>query len=339
MKENIETEKMIDKNESKNDSESKYSKYFNIDINYKLFSKIIKDVQLISQLIKCVNNSQISDVIFIKGNNSYSVDSRFYLNYRRFADFYVKVMDFTEDDMSTQIKYFIYKTAPISKNFKFNISLYNSNDISSKLYIEIIIFNNVALSQKIVDIIFNELNVNINYLLEAIRSNKQQFLYFNSSIVNSDFFPLTQIIKNRKLIDYIINGTFERIKKEIDYNTGSSFINVKEEYKIILKKKKLISDYININNVKVHINLIKSKEDKLVVQFKIISDKSKNNNENDNINNIITIYIRRLTSTSSFILIKYIWNVHMKEDLIVSIKKFINKILIRIEKLCKITKQ
>ena len=41
MKENIETEKMIDKNESKNDSEAKYSKYFNIDINYKLFSKII----------------------------------------------------------------------------------------------------------------------------------------------------------------------------------------------------------------------------------------------------------------------------------------------------------
>ena len=339
MKENIETEKMIDKNECKNDSEAKYSKYFNIDINYKLFSKIIKDAQLISQLIKCVNNSQISDVIFIKGNNSYSVDSRFYLNYRRFVDFYVKVMDFTEDDMSTQIKYFVYKTSPISKNFKFNISLYNSNDISSKLCIEIIIFNNVALNQKIVDIIFNELNVNINYLLEAIRSNKQQFLYFNSSIVNSDFFPLTQIIRNRKLIDYIINGTFERIKKEIDYNTGSSFINVKEEYKIILKKKKLISDYININNVKVHINLIKSKEDKLVVQFKTISDKSKNNNENDNINNIITIYIRRLTSTSSFILIKYIWNVSMKEDLIVSIKKFINKILIRIEKLCKITKQ
>lgn len=339
MKENIETEKMIDKNESKNDSEAKYSKYFNIDINYKLFSKIIKDVQLISQLIKCVNNSQLSDVIFIKGNNSYSVDSRFYLNYRRFVDFYVKVMDFTEDDMSTHIKYFVYKTAPISKNFNFNISLNNSNDISSKLCIEIIIFNNVALNQKIVDIIFNELNVNINYLLEAIRSNKQQFLYFNSSIVNSDFYQLTQIIKNRKLIDYIINGTFERIKKEIDYNIGSSFISVKEEYKIILKKKKLISDYININNIKVHINLIKSKEDKLVVQFKVISDKNKNNNENDNINNIFTIYIRRLTSISSFILIKYIWNVSIKEDLIVSIKKFINKILIRIEKLCKITKQ
>ena len=339
MKENIETEKMIDKSENKNNSEAKYSKYFNIDINYKLFSKIIKDVQLISQLIKCVKNSQISDAIFINGNNSYSVDSRFYLNYRKFFDFYVKVMDFIEDDMLTQIKYFVYKTAPISKNFNFNISLYNSNDISSKLYIEIIIFNNVAINQKIIDIIFNELNVNINYLLEAIRSNKQQYLYFNSSIINSDFYPLTQIVKNRKLIDYIINGSFERRKKENDYNTEKSFISVKEEYKIILKKKKLISDYININNVKVYINLIKSKEDKMVVQFKVISDNNKNNNENDNINNIFTIYIRRLTSTSSFILIKYIWNVSIKEDLILSIKKFINKILIRIEKLCKITKQ
>ena len=339
MKENIETEKMNDKSENKINSEAKYSKYFNIDINYIIFSKIIKDVQLILQLIKCVKNSQISDAIFINGNNSYSVDSRFYLNYRKFFDFYVKVMDFIEDDMLTQIKYFVYKTAPISKNFNFNISLYNSNDISSKLCIEIIIFNNVAINQKIIDIIFNELNVNINYLLEAIRSNKQQYLYFNSSIINSDFYPLTQIVKNRKLIDYIINGTFERRNKENDYNTEKSFISVKEEYKIILKKKKLISDYININNVKVYINLIKSKEDKMVVQFKVISDNNKNNNENDNINNIFTIYIRRLTSTSSFILIKYIWNVSIKEDLILSIKKFINKILIRIENLCKITKQ
>jgi hypothetical protein len=77
----------------------------------------------------------------------------------------------------------------------------------------------------------------------------------------------------------------------------------------------------------------------MVVQFKVISDNNKNKNENDNINNIFTIYIRRLTSTSSFILIKYIWNVSIKEDLIISIKKFINKILIKIEKLCKITKQ
>ena len=237
MKENIETEKMNDKSENKINSEAKYSKYFNIDINYIIFSKIIKDVQLILQLIKCVKNSQISDAIFINGNNSYSVDSRFYLNYRKFFDFYVKVMDFIEDDMLTQIKYFVYKTAPISKNFNFNISLYNSNDISSKLCIEIIIFNNVAINQKIIDIIFNELNVNINYLLEAIRSNKQQYLYFNSSIINSDFYPLTQIVKNRKLIDYIINGTFERRNKENDYNTEKSFISVKEEYKIILKKK------------------------------------------------------------------------------------------------------
>ena len=336
MDENVETEKIIYKIENNKASEMKYSRCFNFDINYKLFSKIIKDIQLTSQLIKCVRNHQLSDIIFIKGNNSYSVDSRFYLNYRKFADFYVKVMEFTEDDLSTQIKYFVYKTAPISKNFNVNISLFNNNDISSKLCIEIIIFNDVALNPKIVDIIFNEFNVNYIYLLEAIRSNKQQYLYFNSNIINIKFYPLTQIIKNRKLINYLINGSFERIKKETDYYTGESFIGVNEEYKIILKKKNLISDYININNVKIKVNLIKNREDNFIIQFKVISN---NNNDFNDISNIITIYIRKLTSNSSFILIKYIWNVTLKEELISSIKNFINRILIRIEKLCKIAKQ
>ena len=326
----------------KSETETKFFKYFNFDIKYQLLSKIIKDIQLISQLIKSIKNSQLSDIIFIKGNNSYSIDSRFYFNYRKFVDFYIKVMDFIEDDKLTKVKYLIYKTVPNSNNFMVNLTLFNANDVSSKLYIEIILFNNVTLNQKILDIIFIEFNYNFIYLIEAIKIKKQQYIYFNSIIFNCEFFPLTQIIKNRKLIEYIINGKFEKIRKETDYsdyNSEQSFINVKEEYKIILKKKSIISDYINAYNVKFKINLIKIREDNMIVQYKIISDNNKKNNKENNINNLVTINIRKLTPNSSFILIKYVWDVTINEDLILSIKNIFDKILSRIEKLCKIAQQ
>ena len=49
--------------------------------------------------------------------------------------------------------------------------------------------------------------------------------------------------------------------------------------------------------------------------------------------------VRKITFNSLFILIKYLWDVSLKEDILISIKNIINKIIIRIEKLCKIAKQ
>ena len=65
----------------------KYKNIYNFDVKYELLSSIIKDFQLVSQLIKSMENNQMSDLIFIKGNSSYSVESRFYFKYRNIIDF------------------------------------------------------------------------------------------------------------------------------------------------------------------------------------------------------------------------------------------------------------
>ena len=336
---NIIIQKEKSSNINNKDLSNRYMKNFDLDINYQLLSRIIKDIQLVFQLIKCIQINQLSDVIFIQGNNSYSIESRFYFNYRKIIDFYIKVIDFIETDNLTQIKYCVYKTIPKSNNFIVDLNLININNKSSKIAIEIILFNNIILCQKIVDIIFNEINLNFIYLSEAIKSKKYEFLYFSSNIIKNDFYSLTQIIKNIKLINYIINGKLEKITSEIDNNEKSS-IHVNEFYKVKLKKKNLISDYINNNNVFLKINIIKIKEDNIVIQYKIYSDNNDNKTNIDNItNNLITINIRKLTQNSFFILIKYVWNVSLKEDIILSIKNFINKIISRIEKICKISKQ
>ena len=91
----------------------------------------------------------------INGNNSYSIESRFYFNYRIFIDFYVKVIDFIETDYYIETKYNIYKTKPISKNFFVNISLFKNdeNTNSSKLKMEIILPKEITISQKLLNII------------------------------------------------------------------------------------------------------------------------------------------------------------------------------------------
>mgnify|MGYP006873122690 CR=1 FL=1 len=62
--------------------EKKYIYNYVFDINYEIISPIIKDFQSVSQLIKYTQNNQISDLIFILGNNTFSLESRFYFNYR-----------------------------------------------------------------------------------------------------------------------------------------------------------------------------------------------------------------------------------------------------------------
>lgn len=353
-----------DKNVKNNNNNNKnyltpeitYINYYTFDIRYELLLPIIKDIQISSQLIKFIKKHQLSDLIFIKGNNSYTIESRFYFNYRNIIDFYVKVIDVIQTDYFTQIKYHIYKTKPSSKEFIANVALFYIDEVSSKLSIEIILFNNITLNKKILNIIYNEFNLNFLYLSDAIKSNKIKNLAFCSSIVKNEFFVLTQIIQNVKLIEYIINGEFKKFQaenndKEVDLNLSnnsdlsnisinkdkSSFIRVNEKYIVLLKKKKDINDWLTLNNISFKIHLIKIKEDNLFIQFKPIINN--NDNESNNDNNIITICIRKLTTNSSFIFIKYTWNLPLEENLINSIKSFNKKCIHNIEKLSKTAKQ
>ena len=339
-------------------NEVTYLNYYILDIKYKLLSPIIKDMQISSQLIKFIKKHQISDLIFIKGNNSYSIESRFYFNYRNIIDFYIKVLDFIETDYFTQIKYYVYKTKPSSKEFILNMTIFYYEENSSKISIEIILFNNSTLNKKILNIIYNEFNINFIYLSQAIKSNKLQSFVFCSSIVKNEFFVLTQIIQNIKLIEYIINGQFKKYKKEkglhIKQNNinnkiisddnidkDNSFIQVNEKYLVILKKKNDINEWLSTNNILFKIQLIKIREDNMFIQYKAILNNKENNNAFDinSIYNIITICIRKLTTNSSFIFIKCTWDYSLDEKLINSIKNFYDKCLHNIEKLSKTSKQ
>ena len=345
----------IDKiSQNNNTSETINIKYYTINIRYELLLPIIKDIQICSQLIKFIKKHQLSDLIFIKGNNTYTEDSRFFFNYRTIIDFYIKVTDVIQTDYFAKIKYHIYKTKPSSKEFFVTLTLFYNDDVSSKLSIEIILLKNATLNNKILNIIYNEFNLNFLYLSEAIKNNKLRNFCFCSSIIKNEFFILTQIIQNIKLIEYIINGEFKKCQtdnnnnKEIDLNTSnnsdrsignskSSFIHVNEIYIVILKKKKDINEWLTSNKVSFKIHLIKLREDNLLIQIKVIINN--NNNYSNTTNNDIIICIRKLTTNSSFIFIKYTWDLTIDENLINSIKIFNNKCLHNIEKLSKTSKE
>ena len=338
-------------------SEISYLHYYAFDARYELLCPIIKDLQITSQMIKFIKKHQISDLIFIKGNNSYSVDSRFYFNYRNIIDFYIKVLDFIETDYFTKIKYYIYKTKPSSKEFIVNLTIFYNDEISSKISIEIILFNNSTLSTKILNIIYNEFNLNFTYLSQAIKNNKMQCFSFCSTIIKNEFYVLTQIIQNKKLIEYIINGEFKKFQKDIKSesksnnnndasknndkdNDDKSFIQVNEKYIVNLKKRKEINDLLNENNIVFKIQLIKIREDNLLIQFKaLLNNIDDKNSDINSLSNILTICIRKLTTNSSFIFIRCSWDISIEENIINSIKNFINKCLHNIEKLSKTSKQ
>ena len=292
----------------------------------------------------------MSDLILINGINTYTAESRFYFNYRNICDFYVKVLDLVENENSTQIKYYIYKTRPSSIGFIVILSISKINN-GSKISIELQLFNKKILSSLFLNIIYNELKLMFNYLIESIRKNKQQFLLFNSNIIKSDFDFLSQIIQNKKIIKYLINGQFNKITIDehdshviFNENDNNSFITTNDIYKIILKKKNnnnnILYDYINDNNIIFKIKSIKINEDYLSIQYEVLANNGNNKNDNNNCtNNLFTIIIRKLTDDYSFILIKYIWDKSLDKNIIFDIKKFINKILAKIEKVCKITRQ
>ena len=331
----------------------KYVYNYVFDINYEVISPIIKDFQLVSQLIKYIQNNQISDLIFILGNNTFSIESRFYFNYRNIVDFYLKVEDFNENDYCTKIKYNIYKTKPISKNFYIILSLFKQKDNTSKLEIEIVLINDAFIYEKILNIIYNEFNYNFLYLSKAIKSMKYNSFSYNSAIIKNEFNVLSQIIQNKKLIEYIINGKLEKLeedKKEfygiVDNDFKSdNFVHVNDVYKVKLNLKKDKKDWLSIYNIKFKIETLRAKQDKIAIQLKILSDSkdidtncSSNSNTTNPINNIIHFNLRKLTNNSTFFLIKFLWDKSLSENIILVIKKLMKKYLDRIGKLCEIAK-
>ena len=335
-------------------SKGHYLYHYIFDIKYEILSPIIRDLQTVSQLIRFIQNNQLSDLIFILGNNSYSLESRFYFNYRNIIDFYIKVIDFIETDNCFRIKYNIYKTKPISKNFFVNIYLFKEKENNSKLEIEIILINDPNINQKILNIIYNEFNYNFLYLSQAIKAIKQNSFSYNSNIIKQEFHILSQILQNVKLIEYIINWKLEKIindEKE-EYNSSKNnnnnnyininndkFIHLNEIYKIIFNKKKEIKDWISVNNISFKIQSLKSREDRMILQLKILlNNKEDESNESNYLYNLISVQVRKLTSNTSFIFIKCVWNFNLTENLILEVKKLIKKCLNKIKKLCEISK-
>ena len=339
-----------EKNQDNIKGENIYINYFSFDLNYEIITPILKDIQTIAQLIKLIINQQISDIIFIKGNNSYTLNARFYFRYKNIIDFYVKVMDVIETDYFTKICFFVYKTKPKSTDFKVNFLIFYQTGNTTDFHLEIVLSKNHQLTNKILKIIYNEIKSNFVYLLQAIKSNKMHSFIFSSSIIKNEFFVLTKIIQNTKLIEYIIKGKLLKIENfqedktqinkenELKNEKEKTFLKVKDEFKVSLIKLNNNELNAKLNSMRFRVLLIKIKEDKMIMQIKVLLNNKINENNNTNFN-VITICIRKLTGNSCFIFIKYIWDLPINNMIINYIKYTVQKCLNNIEKLCKTAKQ
>ena len=327
-----------------------YINYFIFDFNYEIITPILKDIQIMAQLIKLKEHHQISDIIFIKGNNSYTNKARFYFRYKNMLDFYVKVLDVIETDYFTKLCYFIYKTKPKSIEFRVNFLIFFQNENKTDFHFEIILSENRTLSKKILKMINEELILNFSFLIQSLKADKLNSFLFFSSIIKNEFFVLTKIIQNTKLIEYIIKGKLFKIEKyqkekssidkmnKIDNDKEGTFLKEKEEFKVSLLK--FINDDLNskLDSISFKILLIKITEDKMLIQIKVLSNGEEIEN-NNTIFNIITISIRKLTGNSCSMFIKYIWDFSLNVNIINYIKGIIKKCLNNIDKLCKRSKQ
>ena len=326
--------------------ENKYTYKYFFDIKYELIAPIIKDLQIVSQLINFIKKDQLSDLILISGENCYSVDTRFYFNYRHIIDFYVKVTELFENEYFMKINYNIYKTGPISKKFYANISLFKNNEnINSSIFkLEIILPKNDVIYQRILDLIFSELNYNYQYLSQAIKSQKYNLFLYNSSIINNDSQILSKILQNIKLIEYIINGKLEKNiggKEGLNNSDYDKFIHLNEIYKVEFNKRKEINNWLSLNNISFKIKFLKARKDRMTIHFKIIpksKEESKNQIEDNPITNILIVHVRHLINNSSFVLIKSSWDTDIPKNIIIEIKKIMKKSMNKIQKLSKLTK-
>ena len=322
-------------------SEKKYKYVYNFDIKYEALASIIKDLQMVAQLIKFIKEYQINDLIFIKGNNTSEIDSIFYLKYRKMIDFYTRVLDFKENENFLEITYYVYKTKPICINFGIIFSLYKI-DKKAKLEIEIIPPKGIIISEKILKIIYNEFDYNFLYLSLALKLKKEKLIYFNSAIIQNEFFLLSQLVQNTKLIEYLIN---RKLNKITDIKTDENKINISEKdknihlndiYKITLNKSK---EEIPTSDINIKIINIKSKEGKLIIKLKLLTkDKFKNDLNLNSLYNIITITITKITSNSTFIFINCVLDSNYDESVAIHIKKSMKKMLNKMQKLSEISK-
>ena len=316
---------------------------YNFDIKYEILKTIIKDFQMVSQLIKFIKDYQINDLIFIKGNCTSAIDSIFYLKYRRIIDFYTRVLDFKENENFLKITYHVYKTKPICKNFGIVFSLYKIAK-KAKLEIEIIPPKGTIISEKIMNIIYNEFDYNFLYLSLALKLKKEKSIHFNSTIIQNEFFVLSQIIQNTKLIEYLINRKIIKItdiravEDKIKLSETDKNIHLNDIYKIILNRT---NKEMSKNDINIKIIDIKSKEGKLIIKLKLLSkdkDKSKNDTNINSLYNIISITITKITTNSTFIFINCVLDSNYDESFAVSIKKTMNKILSKMKKLSEMSK-
>ena len=322
--------------------ENKYCYHYNFDIKYETLKVIIKDIQLLSQLIQLIKKYQFSDLIFITGESTCSVDAIFYFNYRKMIDFYSRVLSFEELENSVKIKYHIYKTKPICINFIIIFSLFNQ-DKNAKLEIEIFPPNGIIISEKIKNIIYNEFDYNFLYLSLALKLKKENLISFNSAIIQNEFFVLSRISQNIKLIDYLINGKLVNInnkknKEMTDLNEKDNYIHLNDIFKVNLSKQKETN---LLKNISFKVINIKSREDKLKINIKILFDDKEEEKENyisNSLQNIIAINITKITKDSTFVLIKYLSDLNFDINNINSIKKAMKKIISKIEKLSVISK-
>ena len=318
--------------------EKNYIYTYNFDIKYEVIKSIIKDFQKMSQLIKFIKDYQISDLIFITGDSTCSIDSRFYFNYRKIIDFYSLVLDFQESENFLKIVYYVYKTKPICKKFKLIFSLFEFKK-KAKLEIEIIPINNVIIPEKYLNIIYNEFDYNFLYLSLALKLKKEKLIHFNSGIINNEFFIISQIIQNIKIIEYLFNRKLINItngntdEEKIILDKKDNYIHLNEIYKLILRKQK---GDIPEKDIILKVINFKSRDDILDIKLNILSNSKNKENDDTNNNslyNIITINLRKITKNSSFILIKCIFDPEQSDDNGILIKKFLNKFLSRIQKL------
>ena len=323
-------------------TEKRYIYNYNFDIKYEILNPIIKDIQMISQLIQSIKDHQINDLIFITGNSSSTINSRFFFNYRKIIDFYTNVLYFEERENLLKIIYHVYKTMPVCKKFLIMFSLIKIEK-KAKLEIEIFPGNNIIIPERILNAINNEFDYNFLYLSLAIKLKKEKSIFFNSEIIYDNFFILSQIIQNVKLMQYLINRKIINMTEinnndnNLKLNRRNNYVQLNEKYKINLEKKKEFS----INDIYFKVIYFKSKEDKLIIKLKLLPEnKDRENiiNNNNSLYNIITLNIIKITKNTTFIFIKCILNSNYNETKISSIKKGLKKIFCRIKKLSEISK-
>ena len=313
-----------------------YSREF--EINYEILSPIMKDLQMMTQLVKLIKNYQFSDLIFITGKSTSEVNSRFYFNYRKMADLYFLVLDSQENENYLKITYHVYKTKPICLNFFIDISL-EKRENNTKLELEIIPPKGMIFPEKVLKIIYDEIDYNFLYLSLALKWRKEKLVYYNSGIIQNEFFVLSQIIQNIKLIEYIINGKLVNINdkkndiEESELDDKDKYIHLNDEYKLKLSKQK---DQNSLNDISFKIINFKTREDKLTINIKILFDKKDKEKNDSNLNqtyNVISVNLVKITTNSSFVLIKNIFDSDICEANKDIITKLLKKTLYKIEKL------